>query len=951
MAEKDRNDGDKPRNASNSADTADEKLLKNSRGSAEEATDESDGPATPVHPGYVAGAIYQSDEKVYNPEETQPFAVANQELGPVAAAAAAAAMATSNSNAADPQSNVETGDLPVDAAQQGRAAWGGKVEFFLTAIGYAVGLGNVWRFPYLCYKNGGGAFLLPYCLMLALVGLPCFFLELSFGQFASLGPLTIWRCLFYLVHSFQARLPWESCDESWRSGLCREYRSPGESENATEAISYGGAYWNFTGELECSFNSTNVSTKCRAPSEEFYERYVLRLTSSIEDYGDFNWRLAIALFIAWIVVTLVLIKGIQSLGKVSYFTAIFPYLMLTAMLIRGATLPGALQGVLFYVKPKWGRLLDYKVWMEAATQIFFSLSCCNGGLIAMSSYNKFRNNCQRDAVIVALINCATSVFAGFVIFCNLGFMAHKKNVRVEDVAKGGPGLAFVVYPEALTHMPLSPLWAVLFFIMMATLGFGSQVKLTLTQQLSIGVNPAMKKRPYVLIPNFIPVNSTNVSTKCRAPSEEFYERYVLRLTSSIEDYGDFNWRLAIALFIAWIVVTLVLIKGIQSLGKVSYFTAIFPYLMLTAMLIRGATLPGALQGVLFYVKPKWGRLLDYKVWMEAATQIFFSLSCCNGGLIAMSSYNKFRNNCQRDAVIVALINCATSVFAGFVIFCNLGFMAHKKNVRVEDVAKGGPGLAFVVYPEALTHMPLSPLWAVLFFIMMATLGFGSQFSITETVLCAFQDELRAMGVMGASKKHAVIYRVIVCSFLFLLGLTMCFGGGMYLLNLVDNAVSTFPLLVCCIVELVVLMYIYPYKQLAEDIRLMVGGKPNIYWRATWVVITPLVMVILIILMAVFNEPITYGTYKYSPPFQLLCVLIGLFIIAWIPALAIYRYCREGGWILLREFLKPVEDWGPAKPKHRSQFLDKLAQESTEGPAAFFQSKLSIAAEMQRAASK
>ncbi|PAA62509.1 hypothetical protein BOX15_Mlig002117g2 [Macrostomum lignano] len=669
-----------------------------------------------------------SDEKVYNPEETQPFAVANQELGPVAAAAAAAAMATSNSNAADPQWNVEAGNLPVDAAQQGRAAWGGKVEFFLTAIGYAVGLGNVWRFPYLCYKNGGGAFLLPYCLMLALVGLPCFFLELSFGQFASLGPLTIWRvsplfkglgvamvmvslilssyynvivaqCLFYLVHSFQARLPWESCDESWRSGLCREYRSPGESENATEAISYGGAYWNFTGELECSFNSTNVSTKCRAPSEEFYERYVLRLTSSIEDYGDFNWRLAIALFIAWIVVTLVLIKGIQSLGKVSYFTAIFPYLMLTAMLIRGATLPGALQGVLFYVKPKWGRLLDYKVWMEAATQIFFSLSCCNGGLIAMSSYNKFRNNCQRDAVIVALINCATSVFAGFVIFCNLGFMAHKKNVRVEDVAKGGPGLAFVVYPEALTHMPLSPLWAVLFFI------------------------------------------------------------------------------------------------------------------------------------------------------------------------------------------------------------------------------------------------------------MMATLGFGSQFSITETVLCAFQDELRAMGVMGASKKHAVIYRVIVCSFLFLLGLTMCFGGGMYLLNLVDNAVSTFPLLVCCIVELVVLMYIYPYKQLAEDIRLMVGGKPNIYWRATWVVITPLVMVILIILMAVFNEPITYGTYKYSPPFQLLCVLIGLFIIAWIPALAIYRYCREGGWILLREFLKPVEDWGPAKPKHRSQFLDKLAQESTEGPAAFFQSKLSIAAEMQRAASK
>uniref|UniRef100_A0A1I8FC76 WAT1-related protein n=1 Tax=Macrostomum lignano TaxID=282301 RepID=A0A1I8FC76_9PLAT len=135
----------------------------------------------------------------------------------------------------------------------------------------------------------------------------------------------------------------------------------------------------------------------------------------------------------------------------------FPYLCYKKWR-AGPPLPGAAEGVKFYLTPVWSRLADYKVWMEAATQIFFSLSCCNGGLIAMSSYNiNFRNNCQRDAVMVALINCGTSVFAGLVIFCNLGFMSHQKNVPVGEVAKGGPGLAFIVYPEALTHMPLSPL--------------------------------------------------------------------------------------------------------------------------------------------------------------------------------------------------------------------------------------------------------------------------------------------------------------------------------------------------------------------------------------------------------------------------------------------------------------------------------------------------------------
>ena len=123
--------------------------------------------------------------------------------------------------------------------------------------------------------------------------------------------------------------------------------------------------------------------------------------------------------------------------QVVYFTAIFPYVMLTVLLIRGVTLPGAGQGIIYYLKPDFERLLDPRVWSDAATQIFYSLSACSGGLIAMSSYNKFSNNCYRDSLIVCCINCGTSIFAGLVIFSVLGFMALEKGVDVKDVADDG----------------------------------------------------------------------------------------------------------------------------------------------------------------------------------------------------------------------------------------------------------------------------------------------------------------------------------------------------------------------------------------------------------------------------------------------------------------------------------------------------------------------------------
>lgn len=137
----------------------------------------------------------------------------------------------------------------------------------------------------------------------------------------------------------------------------------------------------------------------------------------------FNWKIALALVVAWILVYMCMIKGIASSGKVVYVTATFPYIVLIIFFFRGITLKGAFDGLKHLFTPKWHTILDPVVWLEAGTQIFFSLGLAFGGLIAFSSYNPVNNNCYRDALMVSMTNCFTSMFAGIVVFSIIGFKA------------------------------------------------------------------------------------------------------------------------------------------------------------------------------------------------------------------------------------------------------------------------------------------------------------------------------------------------------------------------------------------------------------------------------------------------------------------------------------------------------------------------------------------------
>ena len=144
------------------------------------------------------------------------------------------------------------------------------------------------------------------------------------------------------------------------------------------------------------------------------------------------------------------IKGIKTSGKLVWFTALFPYLVLAILGIRGFMLPGADIGIKFYVFPDWSKLGDINVWRDAATQIFYTLAISYGGMNTLASYNRFHHKVERDAILIPLINCLTSFFAGFVIFSYMGYLSHITQQDISNIIQAGQGLAFVVYPYAVT---------------------------------------------------------------------------------------------------------------------------------------------------------------------------------------------------------------------------------------------------------------------------------------------------------------------------------------------------------------------------------------------------------------------------------------------------------------------------------------------------------------------
>lgn len=335
-----------------------------------------------------------------------------------------------------------------------RGRWKSRTGFLLAVIGSAVGLGNIWRFPYLAYKNGGGAFLIPYGIALFTVGIPLMILELSIGhKFRASAPLAFkrigrrWETLgwWIAVYIFMGINFYYCVVISW----CLNYLR----------FSFGLSWGESTG--------------------SFFNETFLGLSKGPYQFGGLNWPIVFGLAIVWLINWWVVYKGVRR-GIEIATKILMPFLGVTILILVAwsLTLPGAMEGVKVYLLPDFSRLSDPKIWGDAFSQIFFSASLALGAIIAYASYLPARSNIKANAVIACLANSGFSLIAGLAVFSTLGYMSFATGKPVQEVVSGGPGLAFVTYPATINLLPFgNHAFGILFFLALLFAGITSSVSL------------------------------------------------------------------------------------------------------------------------------------------------------------------------------------------------------------------------------------------------------------------------------------------------------------------------------------------------------------------------------------------------------------------------------------------------------------------------------------------
>ncbi|KAL4690777.1 hypothetical protein H8959_013738, partial [Pygathrix nigripes] len=374
------------------------------------------------------------------------------------------------------------------------------------------------------------------------------------------------------------------------------------------------------------------------------------------------------------------------------------------------------------------------------------------------------------------------------------------------------------------------------------------------------------------------------------PAAEYFERGVLHLHQShgIDDLGPPRWQLTACLVLVIVLLYFSLWKGVKTSGKVVWITATMPYVVLTALLLRGVTLPGAIDGIRAYLSVDFYRLCEASVWIDAATQVCFSLGVGFGVLIAFSSYNKFTNNCYRDAIVTTSINSLTSFSSGFVVFSFLGYMAQKHSVPIGDVAKDGPGLIFIIYPEAIATLPLSSAWAVVFFIMLLTLGIDSAMGGMESVITGLIDEFQLL------HRHRELFTLFIVLATFLLSLFCVTNGGIYVFTLLDHFAAGTSILFGVLIEAIGVAWFYGVGQFSDDIQQMTGQRPSLYWRLCWKLVSPCFLLFVVVVSIVTFRPPHYGAYIFPDWANALGWVIATSSMAMVPIYAAYKFCSLPG---------------------------------------------------------
>ncbi len=359
--------------------------------------------------------------------------------------------------------------------QEQRENWGSRSGFVLAAVGSAVGLGNLWGFPYKVHAHGGGAFLIPYVLAMAVIGIPLLILEFSLGHMTQRAapnafratnrrtePIGWWGTIlsFIIVTYYAVILAW-----------CLSYLVA-----CVQGIFSGGELpWGTTVESVTEyFNHTYRNAWTDANVESGRKAWA---------WGSLKMPIVWSLIAVWVMMYLCIFRGVKAVSKVVLLTVPLPWIMLLILTIRGLTLPGADRGLTFFLEPEWAELLKPETWREAFGQMFFSMSLAFGVMITYASFLHRKSDINNNATIIGLADIGTSFIAGVAIFATLGAMSYATGltgsaVSVQDVVKEGPGMTFVAFPYALAQLPYSAWFGAVFFLALITLGLDSAFSIT-----------------------------------------------------------------------------------------------------------------------------------------------------------------------------------------------------------------------------------------------------------------------------------------------------------------------------------------------------------------------------------------------------------------------------------------------------------------------------------------
>jgi neurotransmitter:Na+ symporter, NSS family len=340
-------------------------------------------------------------------------------------------------------------------AEQPREQWGTRTGFLLAAIGSAVGLGNIWRFPYVAWENGGGAFVVPYLFALLTAGIPVLVMEYAIGhRYRGSAPLSLAR-----LHPKAEWIGWWQIAVSF---VIATYYAV--------VVAWAGGYAWFS-----------IGTRWgEDPEAFFFEDYLA--VSAAGTFGGFRLGVLIPLVLVWGVTLAVLFGGIRR-GIERANRVLIPLLVVLfgIIVVRAVTLPGAAQGLNALFEPDWSRITDASVWVAAYGQIFFSLSIGFAIMITYASYLPRDRDLTGNAFIAGFANSSFELLAGIGVFAAIGFLAASAGTPVDEAARSGIGLAFIGFPSIISLIPgPSGLYGVLFFGSLVLAGISSMISIVET---------------------------------------------------------------------------------------------------------------------------------------------------------------------------------------------------------------------------------------------------------------------------------------------------------------------------------------------------------------------------------------------------------------------------------------------------------------------------------------